>query len=490
MEDNHLGTQALCRLARFETDEVLAKKAALLVMLQELPSEPDALARYRQGVSQAIGLSRRTGAAWLRVYLETLAGNDEALAKLDALTRKEQDTFSLLPDKSSQAIVSDLLLWQAGVLRERGRTEEAFAVILRRLDLVEGGRGEVIETLDWLIHRQAWMLIDEVHKRFASRFENDAEFLYRLAEARIKQGRVEVAEALAKRSFELKADDAREHQRLGVVLQTRGMFEWAERELRHAIKVGPPGSVAHVEAHLYLSEMLHDQQDEMAAATALQELIDLAKKDETVLQQIVRRRGELGPVEARMHYFYSEHHLLNNDAKKQIEHLNLAIEADRTDADVLIAMHRAPAADEKFRQKTSQLIRQTAGEFYQQAEVFSRQMDEANDEEFRQWASIRLASLYNQYAWLVGNTEGDYDTALRFSHKSLELRPGTAGYLDTLGRCYFAKGDYASAVRFQSQAAKRDPHSGAIQRQLELFQRTLAKEQEKKAEGQKAEGIE
>jgi tetratricopeptide (TPR) repeat protein len=172
---------------------------------------------------------------------------------------------------------------------------------------------------------------------------------------------------------------------------------------------------------------------------------------------------------------------LNNDVKKQLEHLDKAIAADPQDADVLIAMYRVTMASDEYRERTRERIRRTAADFYKEAEEFGRQMDEANEEEIRQYLSIRLASLYNQYAWLVGNTEGDYDMALRYSHKSLELRPGTAGYLDTLGRCYFAKGDYVSAVRFQAQAAKRDPHNGAISRQLELFQRTLAKEREKKS---------
>jgi len=73
----------------------------------------------------------------------------------------------------------------------------------------------------------------------------------------------------------------------------------------------------------------------------------------------------------------------------------------------------------------------------------------------------------------VANTEGDYDEALRSSQRSLELRPETAGYLDTLGRCYFAKGDYKNAVFHQSRAVELEPHSQQIRRQLELFQKAL-----------------
>jgi len=491
MEEAQLGTEALCRLARFETNELLSKKAALLVMLQDVPEEEETKDAYVATIRRSIGSSRRTGATWLRTYLDTIAGREGALERLDQLTREEQELYGLTPDKSSQAILGDLLLWQASVLRQRGRQADAFDVIVRRLDLLDDGRVEVMETLDWLIHRQAWSLVDEVSKRFAPRFDGDAEFLYRLAEARMKQGRVEVAEKLAKRAFELNEDDTAEHERLGVVLQSRGMFQWAEREFRHAMEQGPPGTIAHVEAHLYLAEMLHDQQEEMAAATALQELIDLAEQDETVKQQIVRRRGSVAPVLSRMHFFYAEHYGLNDEPKKRIEHLLQAVDADPTDADVLIALYRVTekyratekerSSDEELGKKARMLIRTAAAQFQKQIEMFNRQVEQANDEEFRQWAAARLASLYNQYAWLIGNTEGDYDTALRYSHRSLELRPGTAGYLDTLGRCYYAKGDYANAVKFQLQAVRRDPHSGAIQRQLELFQRALEKQRDEEA---------
>ncbi len=408
-----------------------------------------------------------------------MAGKDSALAQLDRLSQQEQELYSLMPDKSSQAIVGDLLLWQAGVLRDRGRKDEAFAVIVRRLDVLDDGRTEVMETVDWLIHRQAWSLIDEVHKRFAARFEGDAEFLYRLAEARIKQGREEVAETLARRAFEQNDDDSSERIRLGVVLQSRGMFQWAEREYRRTIEQGPPGVIAHVEAHLYLSEMLHEQQDDMGAATVLQALVDQSDKDDTIKQQIVRRRtGGMGSVLARMHFFYGESYAQNDESKKQIEHLVAAVDADPTDADALIALYRAPTDDEKLQLKTRLLIRQAAAKFQAEVEQYSNHVEQAHEEEFRQWAVARLASLCNQYAWLVSNTEGDYDMALRYSHRSLELRPGTAGFLDTLGRCYYAKGDYAGAVRYQSLAVKRDPHSGLIRRQLDMFERALAKQQQ------------
>jgi tetratricopeptide (TPR) repeat protein len=86
---------------------------------------------------------------------------------------------------------------------------------------------------------------------------------------------------------------------------------------------------------------------------------------------------------------------------------------------------------------------------------------------------------YNQLAWLVSNTEGDQNEAVRCSLRSLELLPTAAGYMDTLGRCYYALGDYAKAVHHQSRAVRLEPHSAQMQRQLELFRQALAKESQK-----------
>ena len=41
-----------------------------------------------------------------------------------------------------------------------------------------------MKPIDGLIHGEAWALIDEINRRYAAPLAEDAEFLYRLAEAR------------------------------------------------------------------------------------------------------------------------------------------------------------------------------------------------------------------------------------------------------------------------------------------------------------------
>jgi tetratricopeptide (TPR) repeat protein len=159
-----------------------------------------------------------------------------------------------------------------------------------------------------------------------------------------------------------------------------------------------------------------------------------------------------------MLYFFALHHASANDTTKYLESLDQAIAADPTDADVLIALYRLPNADAARRQKTLALIRAAT-------EVFRKQIVAEPDD----------ATGYNQLAWLVSNTEGDQDEALRSSLRSLELLPGAAGYMDTLGRCYYAQGDYEKAVYHQTRAVEIEQHSSQMKRQLELFREALAR---------------
>jgi tetratricopeptide (TPR) repeat protein len=90
-----------------------------------------------------------------------------------------------------------------------------------------------------------------------------------------------------------------------------------------------------------------------------------------------------------------------------------------------------------------------------------------------------LAFLLNQYAWLVSNTEGDYQKALNLSLESIAIEPDAAK-LDTCGRCYFAVGDYDSAIRMQRRALKQMPHSPPLLRQLAQFE--AARKEQSEAE--------
>ena len=80
------------------------------------------------------------------------------------------------------------------------------------------------------------------------------------------------------------------------------------------------------------------------------------------------------------------------------ERLDAAVKKYDKDPDILIAMYRSPGASEAYTRRTRARIRAAA--IYMQALI-----DEYPD----------VPSFYNQWAWLIANTEGDQKRAVKYS---------------------------------------------------------------------------
>ena len=233
----HQGLTALCRLVRYEANEPLSKRAALLVMQHELVSEEANSEKIAGQLKQVIGTSRRTAAQWILAYAETLQKPEAMLATWEKLTRAEEVTLSQFPKQSSRDITRDLLRWQAAMLRNLNRDDEAIAVIRRTLDLLEGTKQQLLDMIDWLVEREAWTVIDEIVDRFPVQFNKYADLMYRVAESQAKQGRMEESEKTAARALAINPDDTRTHIESAIWLQRRGLIRWCEQEYRHVIKI-------------------------------------------------------------------------------------------------------------------------------------------------------------------------------------------------------------------------------------------------------------
>jgi tetratricopeptide (TPR) repeat protein len=467
------GVVALCRLARFETVDVLSKYAALLVLQSSSEDEP-APEGLAEKIAKVMASSNRPAADWLRLYSKTLTDPSSTLAEWDAATKAEQLTRSRHPDKSSPEIVRDLYRWQVDLLQRLGKNDEADVVIRRTISLVDGTPEQLQELVSWLLHAERYQVVLEVAERFVDEFGRRPELLYRLAEAQLKLDRKDEAEATAERALAIDPEDTDLHRIVALKLQEAGLHAWAEREFRHILKSAAAGSLVDFQIRFLLSEMLHDQAQDQAAGEVLQPLCDLMDKDEAAKATAARMQRDPDSVYSRMHYFYACVLIEQEKFDEAEERLAKALDADATDADVLIAMYRLPNRSAERQAKTRTLIEESAGAYRKQLKSYEELAAQAQNEQTRAAIQWEIALQCNQIAWLVSNTEGDYDEALRLSHKSLEIRVDNAGYLDTLGRCYYAKGDYAGAVRYQSRAVKLDPHSGQIKRQLAFFEKELA----------------
>jgi tetratricopeptide (TPR) repeat protein len=473
LNDNQ-GITALCRLVRFDTSNLLSKRAALLVMRRAAVDDEPQATSLADTIHHALGASRREAADWLQTYARTLREPEATLDTWQRLVQQEEQTFQQTPEQSSATIVRDLLRWQAELLERCGRDEQTLAVILKSVQLLDGTRQQLLETVDWLIARGAWSTIERVAERFQERFDESPLLLYRLAEAQRKSGRTEQSQQTADRALAADPNSPTEHVEAAIWVQERGLFDWSEREYRRVIQTTPTEAQENLEARFNFSEMLHDLSRDLEAAQLLEEAVPVLESNENA-RRAARRSAE--GVQSRMHYFFAEHFRQQGDPDQQLEHLRLGVQADPDDADVLIAMYRESERSPERRKQTLARIEQAALGFRERIAQYEQLADQVPDEKYRADVNMAIAAVNNQLAWLISNTEGDYQYAVRCSRRSLELRPETAGYLDTLGRCYYAAGDLDQAIAVQSRAVELEPHTHQIRRQLEMFQQAKQADQ-------------
>jgi tetratricopeptide (TPR) repeat protein len=281
--------------------------------------------------------------------------------------------------------------------------------------------------------------------------------LYGLAVVQAGQGLQGLADKTAQRARQVlpgrTADDLDGHLTMALSLQRRGLFPWAVEEYRQVIRGNFPEYAA-MGYHL-LSEMYHDIGDDASAAQTFQDALKLV--DQRIPESLEAVTGySLAEHRARMNYFLACHWQSKGDAAKHRQYLDEALNAYPAEIDSLIARYRLPNQDPDYHKKTLELIgRAVAG---MRQEIKKAPQDPRG---------------YNQLAWLIGNTEGDFDEALRLVQRSIELSPDNGAFYDTMGRFYYARGDYANAVKYQSLAAELEPHSGLILKQLQFFKDQL-----------------
>jgi tetratricopeptide (TPR) repeat protein len=467
------GIPALCRLMRFESDGLLSKQAALYVMTHWQPEVEGSRGELAQTISDTVGLSKRSAAVWLRTYAETLRDQESTVEKWDQIAQAESLDFAQFPEQTNREIVRDLFRWQADMLRRIDRQKEFFEVIHRTLDLIQGDRSELFDFVDWALEREAWNVVDEVAERYPAEFFRNNILVYRLAEAQLKRGDEERAGQTARRALAIDPEHLQGHNLIAEYLISRMLYDWAEQEYRYVIaNTKPnPNDGLHLEARFLLADMLFDIEKFATAAEALRGVIAAFEDNPKVLQPNLRSVGE---VRGNMHYYLALNYGQQGDRPKQKQHLREAVKNYSSNPDFLIAMHRVPDGDEEFQTDTDQLINASKSRLRDRIQFYEKVHASPRNESERLEAMDLLARSSNELAWLISNTEGDFQSALRHSQRSLELKPDYAPYLDTLGRCYFAVGDFENAVKHQARAVERSPFYQQIRRQLDQFEKALA----------------
>jgi len=384
------------------------------------------------------------------------------------------------PDKSSRTADPEL------IGQEVGASRRVAAAWLRQYQLQLGDPASSVA---------GWQqLIDEELQRLNSHSDETSSatvttLMYFVANAHARLAKPKLAEQLAAQASQLEVrqtsgqfEEALELATLGQQLISLGQVEWALREFRlgYAQQRQLESPVA-ILARVNGSSLLQDYERYQEAAESLEPLAEELEKNQDLRQSYNGVQAELeqedvylpkvNQLMARYHYVLACHFGREHDDKHQREELLAAIEHDETDADVLIAMFRVVDADDAWMADTRRRIQKLSQETEKQIE------ENPNNSIY-----------YNQWAWLIANTEGDFQKAVRYSRRSLELDPGTASYLDTLGRCYYSAGNVDKAIESQREAVRLIPHMQVMQRQLRQFEESLAEKKQAAGGGEQGAG--
>lgn len=482
------GIPALVRIARFDPSPRVSREAAVRAMQVRSQSSSatvvpaaqyDAIASALTELAAEYGDGRRPASTWLRLFAQQAADPAGSIPAWQEAIAQEQQAVQQRTLGATENILWQLnwnwLRVQLAAHQYEGLKESVDTLIKLQPNTKNS---TLTRALEWMIDVGANSGVDDVLESRREELTSKKD-LYLAAVIRDKQGRSEAASELADQAFEtppLPTDDrVRGNQKLwdgryviGYWLQQQGYADWANREYREAMEQTPIISVNSISARNRLADSLQDHEKYAAAAETLQELIGAISKDKqsearyrNLNNQLPDYWGSLPPagtLRARATYYRARAARQAGDYEKEKQLLREAIKHDPSDADIVIAMYRAEAADEKYHQETMDHITRLAGEMQEQID-----------------ATPEDPSAYNQWAWLIGNTEGDFAQAVQYSTKSLELTDNhnEPGYLDTLGRCYYALGELQQAVETQRRAVAGEPHMMVMQRQLELFEKAL-----------------
>ncbi|MBC8351550.1 MAG: hypothetical protein H8E66_06155 [Planctomycetes bacterium] len=476
---NSQGVVALCRIMRFESDVVLSKQAALQLMWHDASVDLEDRKVIALRIQEAVGNSRRPASRWLRTYAESLVSSEPTLDEWEQITRDELEMLASKPDETQRSVARDLLRWYVDLLRGLGRGEQVQANFARIVELVEPDREELFDVVDWALEREAWFVPELLAERFPAEYWQHALLVYRLAEARRKRGDEAGAKEAAAHALGMNPTQYNLHFAAARDLRReRQMFDWAESEFRQVIEAS--GDLPKVElfSRELLAQMLADLQREGDAAAALEPAFEIGEKDPgalaAVYEAIYGRAFTPPELRAKINHFLGIHHGREGDIEKQKTFLEKAMAVDTENIDIVIALHGIKDGDQAWREKVDKMLAEHVQRIESGMQELEQSMSTTEDRDVRALLGEDLAQRNNEYAWLVSNTVGDYQKAVACSRKSLELVPASWPYQDTLGRCYFATGDYKSAIHFQKLAVAQAPYLQQMRRQLKLFEETLA----------------
>lgn len=483
--DDDAGITPLARIARLDRDTAASRVAAALLAREWTPDDPS-WPGVAERILMGLGSSQRPTARLLASLVAfTQANSDD---QRQAALQSTRDIVALLDrnrpaepdaggdpddadDDGSAAITSDLgrttqrIFERCLVLMliDSGHPDEARGVIRTVFtEFLAAGNADALQTASSIADTLIWAaahglpdVVDDVPA--AGDGEVLGHFLVQLAKAVCERTRNNdtVAERLARNAFEQQAASFVDRLRAGILLQKWGAGDWASREYTAVVDDNEAPAQQQVLASVMYAEFLHDRGRDGEAAGVLDRLVgNDAGARGPALQQLGRNPAL---TRSRADYFRACAAAARGDTASQRRSLEAATAGTAPDVDALIALYHLP----------DNTPEQSAVALDRVHKALARM-----EEEIKQVPED--INTYNEYAWLVANTEGDVARALRYSRRSLRESFDNPSYLDTLAHCHAAAGNLAAAIRTQRLAMRHEPHNRIIQLNLAGFEAKAA----------------
>jgi len=147
-----------------------------------------------------------------------------------------------------------------------------------------------------------------------------------------------------------------------------------------------------------------------------------------------------------------------DEAKKLLDEA-IQIQSDEV-VDCLILRYRIGNEDEAYKKNTERLINQLIASTKQNMSNFMHVQEQNED----------YSTPFNQAAWLLANTDGDYELALNSAKKAVYFAPNNPNILDTLAHVYALGKEYDKAVETQKQVVRYSPHTVIFRNVLKKFE--------------------
>ncbi len=318
----------------------------------------------------------------------------------------------------------------------------------------------VLNLMAWLAEHNQPGRVEVEWKRYADGLAGDARALYILARAAGARGESQQERDFAATARSLSPQDPEQHLVVGVYLVQQHWLNWAASEFGRVLEmVGADerDRAFEITARLRLADIhAHRRQSDKEA-----EQLETAMHLYEAFQQ---RTGGGGAITDQINNLKCRLLLIEAERQGQAGH------AEAREKALCETLKLAPnhpdaviALVEVFRKRGA--VQEAADLVKSCSEFYRAQIAELPDE----------AENYNNLAWLLANTGAHLQEALKCSHKSLELQPDTAAYLDTLAEVYVRLGQPERAIEFQKQAVGLEPENLDLAGRLAKFEAAARK---------------